>query len=80
VFCGKTGTDVMIVKNFSPKNLPKILAFFDQTIPNFCVNVIIILVLRKNAKFLAEIWQKSQKNIIITSTTGILGSLGLSIA
>jgi hypothetical protein len=31
-FFTETGTDVMILKIFSPKNLAKILAFFAQTI------------------------------------------------
>jgi hypothetical protein len=30
------GTDVMIFKIFSPKNLAKILAFFAQTTASFC--------------------------------------------
>jgi hypothetical protein len=32
------GTDVMIFKIFSPKNLAKILAFFAQTTASFCKN------------------------------------------
>jgi hypothetical protein len=33
-----SGTDVMILKIFSPKNLAKILAFFAQTTARFCKN------------------------------------------
>jgi hypothetical protein len=32
------GTDVMILKIFSPKNLAKILAFLAQTTASFCKN------------------------------------------
>jgi hypothetical protein len=32
------GTDVMILKIFSPKNLAKILAFLAQAIASFCKN------------------------------------------
>jgi hypothetical protein len=60
------GTDVMILKIFSTKNLAKILAFFAQTTASFCKN----LVLEKNANFFAENWQKSQKIVIMTSTPG----------
>jgi hypothetical protein len=34
----QTGTDVMIFKIFSPKNLAKKLAFFAQTTASFCKN------------------------------------------
>jgi hypothetical protein len=34
----KAGTDVMVFKIFSTKNLAKILAFFDQTTATFCKN------------------------------------------
>jgi hypothetical protein len=46
----------------------KILAFFAQTTASFCKKLIITLVFEKNAIFFAENWQKSQKNVIITST------------
>jgi hypothetical protein len=58
----------MILKIFSPKNLAKILAFFAQTTASFCTNLIVTLVFEKNANFSAEIWQKSQKIVIITPT------------
>jgi hypothetical protein len=47
----KSGTDVMIFKIFSPKNLAKILAFFAQTTASFCKNVIITLVFEKTPFF-----------------------------
>jgi hypothetical protein len=65
------GTDVIIFKMFSPKNLAKILAFFAHTIASFFENLIITLVFEKNANFLAENWQKLQKIVIITSTPSI---------
>jgi hypothetical protein len=58
----KPGTDVMILKILSPKNLAKILAFYK--------NLIITLVFEKNANFFAENYKKSQKIVIITSTPG----------
>jgi hypothetical protein len=36
---GRPGTDVMIFKIFSPKNLAKILAFFAQTAATFCKKI-----------------------------------------
>jgi hypothetical protein len=36
-----SGTDVMISKIFSAKNLAKILAFSAQTTASFCINFII---------------------------------------
>jgi hypothetical protein len=50
----RTGTDVMILKIFSPKNLAKILAFFAQTPATLCKNLIITLVFEKNANFLGR--------------------------
>jgi hypothetical protein len=44
------------------------MAFFDQTKAKLCKNWIKALVFEKNANFLAENWQKSQKIVIITST------------
>jgi hypothetical protein len=64
------GTDVMVLKLFSPKNLAKILAFFAQTTVTFCKKLIITLVFEKNVVFFAENLQKSQKIVIITSTPG----------
>jgi hypothetical protein len=61
------GTNVMILKIFSPKNSAKILAvFFAQTTASFCKNLIITLVFEKNANFLPKI----AENVIITSTPG----------
>jgi hypothetical protein len=60
----------MILNIFSPKNLAKILAFFAQTTASFCKNMIVTLLVEKNANFFAENWQKSQKIVIITSTPG----------
>jgi hypothetical protein len=65
-----SGTDVMIFKK-SSKNLAKILAFFAQTTPSLCKNLIIASVFEKNTNFFVESWQnrsKSQEIMIITST------------
>jgi hypothetical protein len=48
----------MILKIFSPKNLPKILAFFAQTAATFCKNLITTLFFEKNVNSFAENWQK----------------------
>jgi hypothetical protein len=68
----------MILKMFSTKNMSKILAFFAQTTVTFCKNLIITLVLEKNANFFAENWQKSQNIVIITSTSGVGSEPGSS--
>jgi hypothetical protein len=47
------------------------LAFLTQNKAKICKNLIITLVFEKNANFFAEICQKSQKIVIITSTPGI---------
>jgi hypothetical protein len=44
------------------------LAFFAQTIANFCKKIVITLIFEKKANFFAESWQKSQKIVIRTST------------
>jgi hypothetical protein len=62
----------MIFKIFWPKNLAKNWRFLLKTKLNYAKIVIIILVFDKNANFLAENWQKSQKIVIITSTPGIV--------
>jgi hypothetical protein len=59
----------MILKIFSPKNFAKILAFFPQTTTSFCRNMIIALEFEKDANIFAETGQKSQKIVIITSTS-----------
>jgi hypothetical protein len=64
------GTNVMIFKIFSPKNFAKKLAFLTQNKAKLYKNLIITLVFEKNANFFAEICQKSQKIVIITSTPG----------
>jgi hypothetical protein len=53
-----TGTDVMIFKIFSPKNVAKKLAFFAQNKAKLCKILIITLVFEKNASFFAENRQK----------------------
>jgi hypothetical protein len=55
------GTDVMIFKIFSPKNLAKILAFLAQTTASFCKNLIVTLVFEKNSNYFAENWQNRRK-------------------
>jgi hypothetical protein len=46
------------------------LAFFAQNKAKLCKRLIITLVFEKNANFFAENCQKSQKIVIITSTSG----------
>jgi hypothetical protein len=58
------GTDVMILKIFSPKNSSKILA------KKLCKILIMTLVFEKNANFFAENCQKSQKIVIIDPKKG----------
>jgi hypothetical protein len=48
--------------------MAKKLAFLTQNKAKLCNILIITLVFEKNANFFAENWQKSQKNVIITST------------
>jgi hypothetical protein len=65
------GTDVMIFKIFSTKNLVKILSFLTQIKAKLCKKLIITLVFEKNANFFVENGRKSQKIVIITSTPGL---------
>jgi hypothetical protein len=58
----------MILKRFLLKNFAKKLAFCAENKAKLCKNWIITLVFEKNAIFIAENWQKSQKIVIITST------------
>jgi hypothetical protein len=51
---GGPGTDVIILKIFSPKILAKIFAFFAQLLLVFAKIVIITLVFEKNAIFFTE--------------------------
>jgi hypothetical protein len=46
------------------------MAFLTQNKAKFGKNLIITLVLKKNANFFAVNWEKSQKIVIITSTSG----------
>jgi hypothetical protein len=62
------GTDVMILKIFSPKKSAKKLPFLTQNKAKLCIILILTLVFEKNANFFAECCQKSQKIVIITST------------
>jgi hypothetical protein len=64
------GTDVMILKIFSPKISAKKLAFLTQNKAKIYEILIITLVFEKNDNFFAENCQKSQKIVIITSTPG----------
>jgi hypothetical protein len=48
------GTDVMMLKIFSPKNLAKKLAFLPRNKAKLCKILIITLVFEKNANFFAE--------------------------
>jgi hypothetical protein len=51
----KTGTDVIIFKIFSPKNLAKKLAFLTHNKAKLCKNLIITLGYEKNANFFAVV-------------------------
>jgi hypothetical protein len=59
------------LKNIFAKKISEKLAFFDSNKAKLCKNLIITLVFEKNANFFAEIWHKSQKIVIITSTPGL---------
>jgi hypothetical protein len=64
------GTDVMILKIFSPKNWRNFFYVFRLRTKLNYEKMIITLVFEKNAKFFAENWRKSHKIVIITSTPG----------
>jgi hypothetical protein len=68
---GRPGTDVIILRIFLPKNSAKKLAFFTQNKAKLCKILIITLVFKKNANFFAENCRKSQKIVIITSTSDL---------
>jgi hypothetical protein len=55
------GTDVIILKIFSAKNLAKNLAFFIQNKAKLCKKLIITLVFEINAKFLQIIGENRRK-------------------
>jgi hypothetical protein len=57
------------LKYFRRKIQRKKLAFLTQNKAKLCKNLIITLVFDKNANFFSESCQKSQKIVIITSTT-----------
>jgi hypothetical protein len=57
----RSGTDVMIFKIFSPKNLAKKLEFFAHTTTNFCKKII-ALVFENNANFLPIIVENRRKS------------------
>jgi hypothetical protein len=60
----------MIFKIFSRKKIAKKLAFLTQNKAKLCKFLITTLDFEKRVNFFAENWQKSQKNVIITSTPG----------
>jgi hypothetical protein len=64
----QSGTDVMILKIFSPKNSEKKLGFLTRNKAKLCNILIITLVFEKTPNFSAENCRKSQKIVIITST------------
>jgi hypothetical protein len=66
----QSGTDVMILKIFSPKKIAKKLAFLTQNKAKLCKILIITLVFEKNANFFAENCRNLPKIVIITSTPG----------
>jgi hypothetical protein len=60
----------MIIEIFSPKNSTKKLAFLTPHKAKLCKILIHNIGFEKNANCFAEIWQKSQKIVIITPTPG----------
>jgi hypothetical protein len=60
-FCQRPGTDVMIFKIFSPKNLAKILAFLTQNKASFATIVIITLVFEKTPIFSPKMGKNRRK-------------------
>jgi hypothetical protein len=58
-------------ENIFAENFGENIGVFAQTSASFCKNLIITLVFEKNANLFAEICQKSQKNVIITSTPDV---------
>jgi Ni,Fe-hydrogenase III small subunit len=66
----QSGTDVKILKIFSPKISANKLAFLTQNKAKLCKILILTLVFEKNANFFAENWRKSPKIVIITATPG----------
>jgi hypothetical protein len=69
----------MIFEIFSQKKSAKKLAFLTQNKAKLLKKLIITLVFEKNANFFAEICQKSQKIVIITSTPGVIISVTRSV-
>jgi hypothetical protein len=65
--CLHPGTDVVILKIFSPKNCRKNWRFYSKT-ASLCKKWIKTLVFKKNANFFTENWGKSLKIVIITLT------------
>jgi hypothetical protein len=57
----QAGTDVMILKIFSPKNLAKNWRFFAQTNARFSKNLIITLIFEKMPIFLPKIGKNRRK-------------------
>jgi hypothetical protein len=53
----------MIFKILSPKKLATIFAFFAQTTASFCKNLIVTLVVEKNANFSPKIGKNRDHNI-----------------
>jgi hypothetical protein len=66
---GDQGPMLWFFKYFCRKILRKNWRFWLKTKLNFWKKLIITLVFKKNANFLAENWEKWQKIVIITSTT-----------
>jgi hypothetical protein len=57
----RPGTDVMILKIFSPKNSAKKLAFFTPNKGKLCKSLIITLVFEKNANIFAKSVENRRK-------------------
>jgi hypothetical protein len=68
-FKDKPGTVVMVFKKFSPKNSAKKLAFFTQNKAKLFESLIIPLDFEKNVNFFEENCRKSQKIVIIITST-----------
>jgi hypothetical protein len=67
------GTDVMILKIFSPKQFGKKIGIFTQNKAKLFKKINITMVFDKNANFFVENCLKFQKIVIITSTPGHTG-------
>jgi DUF1365 family protein len=69
----QSGTHVMILKIFSPKNVAKNLAIFAQSTASLCKNLIVTLLLRKRPLF-----RRKLTKIMITPLITVSSSIYLN--